>query len=141
MIDPHLAEGPVPTTDRMLRQFAGLWVLFFGGLAYWQWFVQERSTAALVLAALAAGVGLPGLAWPRFIRPIFTALMAITYPIGWVISHLLLGILFCGVFTPVALFFRLVGRDALNRRKRPDLPSYWVSTTMPTDVRSYFRQS
>src|SRR5690348_7086669 len=54
---------------RTLRQFAGLWMLFFGGLAGWQGLVRGHWVAALVLAGLAVSVGALGLWKPRAVRP------------------------------------------------------------------------
>jgi len=48
--------------------------------------------------------------------------------------------MFYGVFTPVALVFRLIGRDALSRRRRPDLDSYWQPKPPAAGPRSYFKQ-
>ena len=56
------------------------------------------------------------------------------------VSHLLLLILFYAMFVPLGLFFRLIGRDALARR-RPDRSTHWLPKPTPSDVRSYFRQS
>jgi hypothetical protein len=67
--------------------------------------------------------------------------MAVSMPIGLVVSWLLLALLFYGMFTPVGLFFRLIGRDALCRRYRPDLDTYWAPKAGARDVRSYLRQS
>ena len=67
--------------------------------------------------------------------------MILTYPIGWLVTRILLVLLFHGMFTPLALLFRLIGRDALTRRRRPDRPSYWIPKPGATDVRRYFRQS
>lgn len=141
MIDPHVPEASVSATNRMLRQFAGVCVLAFGGLAYWQGFVHDHVILALIFAGLALLVGLLGLLKSQAVRPLFTGLMAVTYPIGWLVAHLLLAFLFCGVITPMGLFFRLTGRDALARRHRPHQPTYWLPKSMPSDVRSYFRQS
>ena len=44
----------------MLRQFAGLWILVFGGLAVWQGLVHDRQTLALVLGGLAVLVAAAG---------------------------------------------------------------------------------
>jgi hypothetical protein len=62
-------------------------------------------------------------------------------PIGWIVSHLLLGVLFFGLFTPVGLVFKLIGRDALARRYAPERASYWESKPGARDIRSYLRQS
>jgi hypothetical protein len=67
--------------------------------------------------------------------------MALTMPIGWMVSRVLLGVLFFGLFTPVGFFFKLIGRDALCRRYEPQQASYWESKPGATDVRSYLRQS
>jgi hypothetical protein len=48
--------------------------------------------------------------------------------------------IYYGVFTPVALAFRVVGRDALRLRPRPDLPTHWLPKPRVADAASYFRQ-
>src|SRR6516164_8654718 len=90
-----------PST-RMLRQFAGLWIVFFAGLAAWHGLVHERMIAAVVCATLAATLGPLGLIWPACIRPVFVAWIVVAFPIGWVVSRVTLAILFYGLFTPLA---------------------------------------
>ena len=53
----------------------------------------------------------------------------------------MLAVLFYGLFTPVALLFRLIGRDALSLRRRAGTASYWKPKPAAPAVRSYFRQS
>src|SRR5262245_26479209 len=89
--------------SRILRQFAGLWLIFFGGLACWQGFLEGNQTAALVLAALALAVGPLGLLRPQAVRPLFVAWMVLAFPIGWAVSRVLLAFLYYGIFTPVGL--------------------------------------
>ena len=36
--------------------------------------------------------------------------MIVAFPIGWAVSHIMLAALFYGLFTPVALVFRTIGR-------------------------------
>lgn len=124
----------------MLREFAGLWLVVFGALAAWQGIRHQNATTALLLAALAILVGLPGLVYPRLLRPIFIAWMILVFPIGWFVSQVLLGLVFFGLFLPIALIMRVAGRDALSLRRRPDADSYWQPKPAPADVRQYFRQ-
>jgi hypothetical protein len=126
--------------SRTLRQFAGLWLLCFAGLACWEGFRKDNPTAALVFAALALTVGPLGLLWPQAVRPLFVGWMVLAFPIGWTVSQVLLALLFYVVFTPVGLVLKLVGRDSLCRRYRPDKDTYWAPKTAPSDARSYFRQ-
>jgi hypothetical protein len=51
-----------------------------------------------------------------------------------------MGVLFFGLITPVALFFKLVGRDAMNRSFEPEADSYWVPARAARDRESYFKQ-
>src|SRR5687768_8935989 len=102
------SDIPFDPSPRMLRQFAGLWIVFFGGLACWHGFVRGNTTVALVLGALAVTLGPLGLVLPRALRPVFVGWMILVLPIGWVVSHVLLAVLFYGLFTPLALVFRLI---------------------------------
>jgi Saxitoxin biosynthesis operon protein SxtJ len=136
----HWSEIQFQPSDKTLRQFAGVWIVFFGGIAVYQGYFRERMMVALALGALAVAVGSLGLAAPRAIRPIYVGWMVAAFPIGWVVSHLILALLFYGLFTPLAVLFRLMGRDALQRKPRPGVDSYFVPKTTPVDPASYLRQ-
>jgi hypothetical protein len=122
-----------------LRQFAAVWLLFFSGLGVWHLLGQERLLLGWLLLVVAGGVGITGLVWPSVLRPIFVGWMMTVFPLGWLISGFLLALLFYGVFTPLAFWFRLRGRDSLQL-KPCALPSYWQSKPTATDIASYYRQ-
>jgi hypothetical protein len=126
--------------ERMLRHFAILWVIFFGGLAAWNQFYSHRETLAMALAVLSVTVGPIGLVWPRAIRPVFLVWMILAYPIGWTVSRLVLGVLFYGLFTPIGVVFRLIGRDELGLKKQPAAASYWQQKRPADDKAQYLRQ-
>ena len=134
------SDVPFNAPPKMLRQFAGLWILFFGGAAVWRWLVLQEPQAAAVLAALALTVGLLGLVAPAVIRPIWVAWLAVAFPIGWVVSRVALVLLFFCVITPVALVFRLRGRDLLQLRRQSGRQTYWTPKPTASGLSSYFRQ-
>jgi hypothetical protein len=125
---------------KTLRGFAALWLLFFTGLACWQGFVRGRVVVAAILLIMALTIGPAGLLRPRLVRPIYVAWMVLAFPIGWTVSLVILAVIFYGIFTPVALIFRLIGRDVLSRAARPDRDTYWTPKPAPASVRSYFDQ-
>jgi hypothetical protein len=133
-------HNPFKPTDRMLRQFAGLWILFFGVIAAWQLFVHQRTLVSAIAATLAMTIGPLGLVWPRIIRPVFVGWMALAYPIGWTVSRIVLAILFFGMFTPLAFWFRLVKRDELGLKRSAEGASYWRPKPQITDKAQYLRQ-
>ena len=133
------ADIPFDATQKTLRQFAGLWLVFLGGLACYWGLWKANPTAGLILGALAVTIGPLGLVAPHLMRPIWMASLIVTFPIGWVVSRVLLGVLYYGLFTPFSLVFRLIGRDPLLRH-RPEGDTYWIPKPAITDLRRYYRQ-
>ena len=132
------SDIPRSPSDRTLRQFAAFCLLLGGGLALWQGWGTGNLVPAAIVAAAALAVGIPGLLRPQTLRWIYVGWMMAAFPIGWVFSTLLLALVFFGVVTPLAMLFRLMGRDALRRRSNRD--SYWTRRPLGNDVRRYFRQ-
>jgi hypothetical protein len=123
---------------KTLRQFAGLWLLFFGSLAAWRMWHRQLDAGTEALGLLAVVVGGVGLVRPAAMRWIYTAWMTAAFPIGWTVSRVMLASLFYAVVTPLALVFRLKGRDALHLR-RTQKGSSWIAKTGASDVNEYFR--
>lgn len=72
-------------------------------------------------------------------RGTFVALTLVAIPIGFVLSHVLLALIYYLLFTPVGLFFRLVGRDMLGKKLEPQRASYWHDRGPPKPASSYFK--
>ena len=134
------SDLPIHPTPRVLRQFAAAWLVFFLILGAHQFLARGHQQWGAVLMILAGLVGLPGLIKPGVVRWPYVVSMVMAFPIGWVISQLMLALMFYGIITPVALLFRIRGRDALGRKPAPDRPTYWTPVQPPRDVRSFFRQ-
>ena len=97
----------------------------------------------LVLGALGAAILLATLGWlrPKFVKPVYLAAMLVALPIGIVVSELVTLTGYVVIFTPLACFFRLTGRDALDRSCRAGAKSYWLDKPQPDSRDSYFHQS
>ena len=95
---------------------------------------------ALVLGLLALVVGVLGLTRPEWMRFIYVGWMVLAFPIGWTISQVMLVVMFFGLFAPIGLVFRLLGRDPLQRARQPEPKSYWTPKPAPADLRRYFKQ-
>lgn len=57
-------------------------------------------------------------------RPVFAAAMFVNYPFRWLISHVLLAMIYYFVLTPIGMTLRLTGRDWLGL-SQIDVSSYW----------------
>ncbi len=127
-------------SGRQLRQFALVGAAALLGLAAWLYFGKGWPIYAWSLATIGAGLGICGASCPESVRHLYLALIAVTYPIGWVISHVILGVIYYGLFTLVGLIFRLIGRDPLQRRFDRSATTYWQPRRPVTDVGQYFHQ-
>ncbi len=128
-----------PTT-RELRVFAVLWLVFFGLLGVWMF--SRDSSPALVgsLWGVALTGGVLGMAWPGLLRPVYRLWMVLAFPIGWLVSHLILALVYFGILTPIGLLLRLAGHDPLRLKPDRSIASYWCERPTETDTDRYFRQ-
>jgi len=128
-------------SEKQLRQFAGVWFPAFCGLVGWSIGHKTGHWSAVEIGWVLAGLlSVGGLVLPALIRPIFVGLILLTFPIGWVVSHLLLGLIFYGVVTPIGLILRIIGHDPLQLKK-PSGNSVWKTSVGKTDATRYLRQS
>jgi hypothetical protein len=125
-------------TVRQLRQF-GLTCLVALPTLGWLW--GGSGPVIGWLAAVGLGLALAGLIWPRSVRPLFLALMIVTIPIGTVVGELAMLLIYLAVFFPMAIIFRLMKRDALQRSFDRQAASYWQPKECPRPPASYYRQS
>jgi len=119
----NLAEqgfSPAQTLRRFGLTLAGLIAIFFGLLlpwrfdwdpGWWPWGVS----AALALASLAA---------PALLGPLFSGWSWFGRALAWLNVRLVLGAAFFLVFAPAGVALRLLGRDPLRLRRRPEATTY-----------------
>jgi hypothetical protein len=133
------SQIPQDPSARILRQFSGAWIFVFGLLAATQLWRHHHPTNAQVLGVVAL-IGLAGLIRPSLMRWVFVGASIAAFPIGWIVTQLILGILFYLVLTPLALYFRIKGRDALKLRRPPTNGTMWETRDTPPDPARYLRQ-
>jgi len=123
-----------------LNWFGILLAAFFGLVGWVAWHRFGNHRAAQVLWGI--GVVLPAVyyAIPGLRRPIFLAWMYLAFPIGLVVSNVVLVLVYFVVFTPVGLIMRLVGHDPLQRAFDTAKRTYWVEHRTGGEKSRYFSQ-
>jgi hypothetical protein len=127
---------------RMLRQFA--WAALFAfPLIAWSFIHKTFHLAdpwAYGVAALGPLVFVADFAGLRaFTRAMFRFVMLVSFPIGFVIFPILIGLIYYGLFTPIGWLFRLIGRDTMHRSFDPKTSTYWHTRGAPRPASSYFK--
>jgi hypothetical protein len=121
-----------------LRQFAALSLGVFG-VAAWRCHANGQPELAWAFGTLAVGLGLPGLVYPRCLRVVFVGWLMAVFPIGFVVSRVVLAGLFYGCFTPLGVAFRLLGRDALGLKRASTGETYWRARPATADPARYLQ--
>lgn len=144
-----LVEFDLNPDIKTLRQFGFIAVGGFGvlaALAYYERLVfsfglgSARVPFATALAAIGLLAGLISLVAPRANRVLYVGLTLLAFPVGIVLSYLILGALFFLIIGPIAVLFRVARPDPLRRRFDPATRSYWEEARPARDKESYFHQ-
>ena len=129
-------------SEKQLRQFG--WIALVGfplaGVVLTQTPIGAPSWVLWILLGLAGAMGLCALlGLTPVIRPVYVVMMLVSWPIGVVLSTVLLALIYYLLFTPVSLLFKLIGRDPLNRRLDRGATSYWHVREKQRAPASYVR--
>ncbi len=128
----------------IIKQFAWFAVIGMGLLAYaalkfsvgFAWdhpaFLTCIGIGVLQLLLFLAGVSILS-------RALFVALSVAFVPIGFVLSHVLLAVIYYLVLTPIALVFRLIGRDVIGKKLDKNAKTYWHERSGDRPAASYFK--
>jgi len=128
-------------SPRTLRQFAAIAVVLLVALAATAHLRGRSELAQTLPLGLAAIVGLLAVTRPTALRIVYVLLSITVFPIGFVLSHLVLLVVFYGVITPLGVLSRLMRSDLLSLRSDPAARSFWRERHRPRDKASYLRQA
>ena len=81
----------------------------------WPWYMLA------ILAAIAVVV-------PMALKPVYKIWMRFGLIMGWINTRIILGIVFYVLFTPIALFLKLIGKDPMQRKLDINVKSYRIES-------------
>ena len=127
-------------TNKQLRIFGitlAVFAFLVGGIVYHR---SSSLTWSASVTALIFAVAAIGLLVPRFLRIVYVTWMVCVFPIGWIISHTVMALVYYLLFTPIGFFRRTFFGDPLTRKLDRSSTSYWHELESSDDKQSYFRQ-
>ena len=92
-----------------------------------------------VLIHCPAGLALLAWANPLVYRPVFSVWMVLVFPVGWMMSRLVLAMVYFVILTPIGLVLRWRGHDPLSL-KDAEKETYWEKKDPAVPARRYLRQ-
>ena len=139
-----MIELDLKPDTKKLRQFGWICLVGFaliGAALHFGWgFFPEKPSISKIFWGLAVFSPLVGMIAPKGLIPIYVLLTLVAFPIGIVISNVLLFTIFLLMITPLAIWFKLVGRDELLLKWPAKGDSYWIKSKPPGGAASYYRQ-
>ena len=119
-------------TKPELRKFGltiGIFLLVIAGFLFW-----KQRPSFPYFAYIGGGFALLGLAAPIILKPIYKVWMSFAVVMGFVMTRVILTVLYFGMFTPIALLTKLLSKDLLDQRLDKNAASYWVQRPATTFV-------
>jgi len=89
-------------------------------------------TAGIVLAS--------GLLFPLILKPLFILFSYIGFTLGWIMTRVILSVLFFLVITPIGLISRLLGKRYLQTNLGTNEPTYWNTHQEQTASKEHFEK-
>lgn len=123
-----------------LLALIGAWVFFRHSILTFPLGPGTSRHVGMGLWIAGAAMFIVGITWARALRWVYIGMNVIALPIGLVVSHVILFVVFYFIFTPIGLILRLLGRDALHRKLDPAATTYWTDHEPHPPARRYFRQ-
>jgi hypothetical protein len=133
----------------LLRQFGFIACGAFALLAVCAWqqwlmFDMDLGAARAPIAGVLLTLGVVSLLFslvaPRANWALYVGLSVVTYPIGFVLSYVIMGLLFYAIVAPTGLLMRLAGRELMPLGFARERASYWLESRPPRATDSYFKQ-
>ena len=113
----------IRTDNKAIRDFGiliGFILLIIAGILFY----KERESYDLIILLGILFIGL-GLGMPIILKPFYLVWMNFAVVLGWLMTRLILGLLFYVIVSPIGLISRLFGKEFLELKNSSLNSSYW----------------
>ena len=107
-----------------LRKFSIILFIAFGILGvviFWR-----RGEAGLILCGIGLAFLLCGLTVPKALLYPYKGWMRLSFILGFLMTHLILSLLYYLVLTPIGVVMRMFGKDFLCKQMDKNATTYWI---------------
>ena len=113
----------IKSEKRDLRKFGitiGIILLIITGFLFW----KEKESFQILLT-FGVTFCILGIAIPFILKPIYWVWMLFAIILGWIMTRVILSLLFYIIFTPIGLILQFFGKQFLELRWDKSKESYW----------------
>lgn len=112
-------------TKKDLRTFELIWAFIFAVMAFYPLF-SGSGEMRLWACGISTLFIITALIKPTLMTGFYHVWIKIGEFIGGIVSKVIMFVLFYGMFTPIGIIFRLLGKDLLKKKLDKSAQSYWI---------------
>jgi hypothetical protein len=112
----------IPNSNKDIKSFGitiGIILFIISGLL--MYYNKEAYQLIAIIASTFIGLGL---ILPIFLKPIYFVWMTFAAILGWIMTRVILSLVFYLIITPIGLITKIIGEDFLALKKK-NYDSYW----------------
>lgn len=117
----HIAKTKELKEFRKFGITIGIFLLIIGSI-FWLKSIESYNYL-LTIGGCILGFGL---LIPIILRPIFIIWMSFAAVMGFVMTRVILSLIFYLIFSPVSITLKIIGKELLQEKIDPGLKSYWI---------------
>ena len=122
------------------RKFGFFFTFVFSVAATLTYFLNSAYTTLIyAFTAIALIFLITTLVKSNALLPLNKLWMYFGFLLGMIVSPIIIGIIYFGLFTPIAILMRISGRDELNLKFSQKL-TYWTTRSEPIESESFKQQ-
>ena len=124
MLKEEIKNIPTQVTRKELRKFCFTIGVVFGLFAV---FLMWKSKSSGIYFGYTSVIFLVvGMFIPTFFKHVYIIWMSLAVVMGYVMTRVLLTLIYAVIFTPVGLVIRVLGKDPLQQKWDKNATSYWI---------------
>ena len=113
------------------RKFSFIWTFIFIFIG-----VTQNINTMYIVAIVFFMIGILK---PTILASFYKIQTKIGEIVGGLVSKVIMFVLYFGLFTPIAVFLKILGKDLLNKKVNKSVKSYWINRkTQPESMRNQF---
>ena len=102
--------------------------------------VWKRGEAGLIFCGVGLALLLCGLISPKLLVSPYKGWITLSLVLGFVMTHLVLLLMYYVVFTPVGIVMRVLGRDILHKQFEKNETTYWIKREQNAFVKERYEK-
>ena len=62
----------------------------------------------------------------KLLKPLYWGWMKVAFVLNWIMTRIILGILYYGIVSPIGIVIRIFGNDPIRKKNNGSASSYWI---------------